>query len=94
MEVNIYIEWPKGIVYLGKIIEEFMEEYFILLGKSMYGNFDVSLLWLRLLEKYLFNKCNLKRSKSDSCIFFRKYENWKLELVMSVHVDNIFMTGK
>ena len=60
----------------------------------MYGNVDAELLWIRLLGKYLVNECNLKRSKADSCIFFRKYEKGKLELVISVHVDDVFMAGK
>ena len=71
MEVKIYIEWPEGIVDLGIISKEFLGEYCILLGKSMYGNFDAVLLRLRLLADYLVNKCNLKRSKADSCIFFQ-----------------------
>ena len=73
----MYIEWPEGIVDLGIIIKYFLEEYCILLGKSMYGNVDAALLWLRLLAKYLVNECNLKRSKADSWIFFRKYEEGK-----------------
>ena len=66
MEVDIYIEWPEGIVDLGIINEEFLREYCILLGQLIYGNVDAELLWLRLFAKYLVNKCNLKRSKSDS----------------------------
>ena len=75
------------------IRKEFLGGYCILLGKSMYGNFDVALLWLRLLAKYLVNKCNLERSKVYLCILFMKDEKGKLELVMSVHVDNLFMAG-
>ena len=57
----------------------------------MYGNVDAKLLWLRLLAKYFVNECNLKRIKADSCILFRKYEKGKLEIVMSVHVEDTFM---
>ena len=64
------------------------------LGKSMYGNIDAKILWLILLAIALVNKCNLKGSNADSCIFFRKDEKGKLELVMPVHVDDIFMAGK
>ena len=74
--------------------EEFLMEYFILLGRSMYGNVDSSLLWLRLLVRYLVKEFNLKSSKADSYIFFWKDENGKLELVISVHVDDLFMAGK
>ena len=63
MEVDIYIEWLEGILYLGIISEEFLKEYCILLGKFMYVNVDAALLRLRLLAKYLVNGCNLKRSR-------------------------------
>ena len=94
MEVEMYIEWPEGILDLGIITTDFLKEYFILLGKLMYGNIDAGILWLRLLAKYLVNECNIKRSKADLCIFFGKFEKGKLELVMSIHVDDVFMAGK
>ena len=90
----MYIEWPKGIVGLGIISKEIMREYCILLGNLVYGNFDAALLWPRHLAEYLVNECKLKRINADSCIFFRKYEKGKLEIVMSVHVDDVFMAGK
>ena len=92
----MYIEWPESILDLGIISKEFLREYCILLGKLMYGNVDAVILWLILLAKYLVkkNECNLRMSKAESCILFRKYEKNNLELVMSVHVDDIFMAGK
>ena len=66
MEVDMYIEWPEGIVDLGIITKYFLEEYCISLGDFMYGNIDAALLWLRLLAKYLVKKCNLKISRADS----------------------------
>ena len=65
MEVYMYIKWPEGIVNLGIVAKDFLEEYCILLGKLMYENFDATLSWIRLLAKYLLNKCNLKRRKAD-----------------------------
>ena len=59
----------------------------------MYVNVDVGLLWLRLLSKYLIHLYNLKSIKADSCIFYNKDDEGKLELVMSVHVDDVFMAG-
>ena len=79
---------------LGIISEKFLIEYCILLGKSIYGNVDASLLWLILLDKYLVKKFNLNRIKADSYVLFWKYEKGKLELVISVHVDDVFMAGK
>ena len=68
----MFIEWPEGIAELGIMTKEFLEEYCILLGKSMYGNVDADLLWLILLAKYLIDKCNPKISKTDSFIFYKK----------------------
>ena len=87
----MYIEWPEGILDLGIISKEFLREYCILLGKLMYGNVDSAILWLILLAKYLVNECNLRMSKAESCILFRKYEKNNLKLVMSVHVDDVSM---
>ena len=64
--VDMFIEWPESIVDLGIIMNKFLEEYCILIGKSMYGNVNAYLLWLRLLAKYLINECNPKISKADS----------------------------
>ena len=47
-----------------------------------------------LLAKYLIRKCNTTRSQSNSCIFYKKEEGGKLELVISVHVDDVFMSGR
>ena len=60
----------------------------------MYVNVDSALLWLKLLDKYLVNGCNLKMINADSCILFRKDDKGNLELVMSFHVDNVFMASK
>ena len=71
-----------------------MEEYCILLENLMYANVDAAPLWLRMIAKYLINIWNLKRSKDESCIFYKKDDNGKLEIVMSVHVDDVFMARK
>ena len=59
----------------------------------MYGNVYAALLCLRLLVKYLFRECNIKRSKADYYIFFRKYEKGNVELIMSVHMNYVFVAG-
>ena len=90
----MYIEWHEGIVDLVSITKEFLEEYCSLIGKLMYGNVDAALLWLKLLTEYLVKECNIKNIKADSCILFSKYMKRKLELVMSVHLDDVCMSGK
>ena len=79
---------------MGIITKEFLEEYYILLGKLMYGNVDAEILWLRLLAKNLVNECNLRSSKADSYILFGKYEKGKSDIVMSVHVDDVLVAVK
>ena len=71
-----------------------MEEYFILLGNLMYGNLDAALLWLKMIAKYLINECKLKIIKSNSFIFYHKYDDGELELMMSVHLDYVFRAAK
>ena len=90
----MYTEWPEDIVYLVIIREDFLREYCILLVKWMYKYVDAALLWLILLSKYLVNKCNLNKIKADSCIFFWKDKKGKLEIVISLHVDDVVMNGK
>ena len=60
----------------------------------MYWNLDTDLLWLRLLDKYLIIEYNLKSKKSDFCNFYRKDDKGGLELMISVLVDDIFMSGR
>ena len=60
----------------------------------MYGNADAALLWLIQIATYLINECNLKRIKTNSYILFKKDDDGKLELVMYIYVDNVFMAGK
>ena len=54
---------------------------------------DAALLCLILRVKYSINECNLKRSKAVSCIFYKKDDDGKLELVISVHIDDVFIAG-
>ena len=65
IQIEMFIEYPEGIVDLGIITKEFLEEYFILLENPMYVNLDADLLWLRMIAKYLITVCNLKISKAD-----------------------------
>ena len=60
----------------------------------MYGNVDSDILWFRLLAKYLIKKLNMPRSQEDSYIFHKKDDKGKVELVMSMHVDDVFMAVK
>ena len=93
MPVEIFIECHEGIVDRGITTKEFLEEYCILLGNLMYGNMNADLLWLRILAKYIINECNPKIRKTNSFIFYKKDDIGRLELVMSVHVNDVFIAG-
>ena len=66
MEVEMFIEWHEVIVDLGITTKEFMEEYCILIGNSMYGNVDAVILWLIMLAKYLINSFKLKGGRQTN----------------------------
>ena len=36
----------------------------------------------------------MTRRRTDYCISYQKYDDTKLELVVSVYVDNVFMAGR
>ena len=59
----------------------------------MCGNVDAALLWLRLLDKYSTKECDMTKIQSEFCIFYRKYDGVKLDIVMSVYIDDVFMSG-
>ena len=73
-----YLLFKRKVDDPGIVMKEFLEEYFILIGNSMYGNLEESLLWLILLDKYLIKECNMTRSKAYSYIFYNKDEDGKL----------------
>ena len=60
----------------------------------MYGNMDAALFWLKLLFKYWIKEFDMKRIQSDSWIFYKKYYEGKLDLLMFVRLDDVFMAGK
>ena len=60
----------------------------------IYVNMDVALLGMRLLAKYLIKICNMTRIKADSWILYKKGDNGKLDLVISVHADDVFLAGR
>ena len=93
MTVDMIIEQTEGIVNLGITTKEFPDEYCILLGKSMYVNVDAALLWLRLLYKYLTKEFYTTRIQAEYCIFYTQYDSSELGLVISVHVEDVFMVG-
>ena len=60
----------------------------------MYGNVDAALLWLIILDKYLIKECNMTRIQAEYLILYNKDDGGKLDVVMSINVDCILMTGR
>ena len=60
----------------------------------MYGNVDDALLWLRLLYEYLIKEREMKIIHAEYCILYKKYDSGKLELVISINVDNECMEAR
>ena len=52
------------------------------------------ILWLRLLAKYFIHKFDVTRIQADSCIFYRKYDEVKFNILISVHIYVVFMSGR
>ena len=89
------MEWPEGIVELGFMTQEEADSTCAMLNMAMYGQVDAALLWLRTFGSYLEEKCDMKQSKADPCIFYRKdKETGELMLILSVHVDDVIVAGK
>ena len=60
----------------------------------MYAKVDVAILLLYLLSKYLIKICFLTKIHSELCILYKKHNRRKLELMMSIYIDEMFMAGK
>ena len=59
----------------------------------MYGNVDAAILWFILLSKWVIKECDIKIIQAESYIFYNKYDSRKLELMMSIHVENVLVEG-
>ena len=92
LDIEMYIDWPEGIVDLGFISEEQKRTTCIQLRRSMYGNVDAALRWQRDFTEFLVSECNFKACKSDPCILFLT-EDEQLKVVMSTHVDDSMCVG-
>ena len=57
LDIEMYIDWPDGIVELGFISEEQKRTTCVQLRRSMYGNVDAALRWQRDFTEFLVNDC-------------------------------------
>ena len=92
LDNEMYIKWPEGIVELGFLTEEERDSTCIRLERSMYGNVDAALRWLREFKEFLVKDCNFTACVADPCILYYR-EGEKLLIVMSIHVDDSMVAG-
>ena len=88
-----YIQWPEGNVELGFLTPEERDSTCVRLERSMYGNVDAALHWLREFKKFLVNDCGFVECVVDPFILFFE-ENKKLLIVISIHVDDSMVAGR
>ena len=81
------------MVELGFLTPEERDSTCVKLRRSMYGNVDAALRWLREFKKFLVEDCGFMACVADPCILYYK-ENEKIIIVMSVHVDDSMVAGK
>ena len=89
----MYIQWPEGIVELGFLSPEERDSTCVRLERSMYGNVDAALRWLREFKTFLVKECGFVACVADPCILYYQ-EDGKLLIVMSIHVDDSMVAGR
>ena len=93
LDNEMYINWPEGIVELGFLTPEERDSTCVRLERSMYGNVDAALRWLREFKEFLVKECNFTACVANPCILYYQ-ENGKLLIVMSIHVDDSMVAGR
>ena len=93
MKVDMYIEYPEGMVELGFITKEQARDNVAKLGRSMYGAVDASLRWNVTLMKHLTGPMKLKQSLADPCCVYRR-RNGETTLIFAITVDDTILTGR
>ena len=95
LETPMYLEWPDEMKRLGFITEEEEKTKCIKLIRSMYGNVDAALRWMKAFVKLCVSEeIGCEQSAVDPCLLFKKDENGKLILLIAVYVDDVLIAGK
>ena len=87
------MEWLPGMVELGQIDHEEMKSNCLQLNKNIYGMVDAVLIFYKAYSVQLMKSMGMTQSKADACMFTRQDETGKTILIMSSHVDDIFVAG-
>ena len=96
LKTKAYIALPPRLVELGFMTEEEYKTTRIELQGGMYGNVDATLLYFIRFTEFATNHdgLGLTKSKSDSCLFFKKDENGRTIGVIVVYVDDCVIAGE
>ena len=95
LEIPMYLEWPDDMKKLGFITEEGEKTKCIKLIRSMYGNVDAALRWMKAFVKLcVSDKIGCQQSAIDPCLLYKMNEKGELILLIAVYVDDVLIAGK
>lgn len=95
LEIPMYLEWPDEMRRLGFISEEEEKTKCIKLIRSMYGNVDAALRWMKAFVKLCISEeIGCEQSAVDPCLLFKKDEKGNLILLIAVYVDDVLIAGR
>ena len=91
----MYLEWPDEMKRLGFITDEEEKTKCIKLIRSMYGNVDAALRWMKAFVKLcVSDEIGCQQSAVDPCLLYKKDEKGELILLIAVYVDDVLIAGK
>jgi hypothetical protein len=93
IRVPTFIDWPDGMVELGFVSEDDVQNNCIQLLKSMYGNVDAAIRFFKTYRKHLMEKMGMKQSLADPCVFYKKNESGRTVLIAICFVDDTLLFG-
>ena len=93
---KVYINLPKGMVELGFMDQSTYDNACAELTGGMYGCVDAALLYFVRFAEYATSPTglNLVQSKVDPCVFYRRGDDDKPQLIVICHVDDCLLLGK
>ena len=95
LEIPMYLEWPDEMQRLGFISEEEQRTKCIKLIRSMYGNVDAALRWMKAFVKLcVSDEIGCEQSAVDPCLLFKRNKKGELILLIAVYVDDVLIAGK
>lgn len=85
------------VIYL--LLPKFMwtsptKKRYAALLRALYGLKQASLVWYTKLSKALMQQLGFERLMADACVFIRRNENGDIEIILSIHVDDMTISAK